>query len=57
MVRLAKEKGMDTTLIIGGGVIPEEDILFLREKGISMVFGSGASIEEIADYIRANVKR
>lgn len=55
VVRLAREKGMDKTLIIGGGIIPKEDIPFLREKGMSMVFAPGASIEEIADYIRANV--
>lgn len=57
LAALVKEKGMDEVLIIGGGVVPEEDIEFLREKGISAVFGPGTTIKEIADYIRANVKK
>ncbi len=56
VAELAKEKGMDRVLIIGGGAIPEEDIPFLQEKGISAIFGPGSTIKEIADYIRQNVK-
>jgi len=56
VTELAKEKGMDRVLIIGGGAIPEEDIPFLQEKGISAIFGAGSTIKEIADYIRRNVK-
>jgi len=56
VTELAKEKGMDRVLIIGGGAIPEEDIPFLQEKGISAIFGPGSTIKEIADYIRQNVK-
>jgi methylmalonyl-CoA mutase C-terminal domain/subunit len=51
------EKGMDKVLIIGGGIIPEEDIPLLKEKGISAVFGPGTQIEEVAKFIRENVKR
>jgi len=43
-------------LIIAGGSIPEEDIPFLKEKGIKAVFGPGSTVREIADYIRQNVK-
>jgi len=56
VTELAKQKGMDKVLIIGGGAIPEEDIPFLQEKGISAIFGPGSTIKEIADYIRQNVK-
>jgi len=56
VVELAKEKGLDKTLIIAGGAIPDEDIPFLQEKGIKAVFGPGTSIKEVADYIRQNVK-
>ncbi|WP_047985384.1 methylmalonyl-CoA epimerase [Ornithinibacillus californiensis] len=37
--------------VIGGGVIPSEDIPFLIEKGINRVFTSGSTIEELANYI------
>lgn len=56
VVEAAKEKGLDKTLIIAGGAIPDEDIPFLQEKGIKAVFGPGTSIKEVADYIRQNVK-
>lgn len=56
VVELAKEKGLDEALIIGGGIIPDEDIPFLKERGIAEVFGPGSTIKEIADYIRQNVK-
>ena len=49
-------KGMDRVLVIGGGIIPEEDIPLLKEKGIKAVFGPGTAIEEVAKFIRDNVK-
>ena len=57
VAELLAEKGMGKVLVIGGGVIPEEDIPLLKEKGIRGVFGPGTSIEEIASFIRGNVKR
>lgn len=56
VVQQLREKGMDNVLVIAGGVIPDEDIPILKEAGISAVFGPGASIKEIAKYIRENVK-
>lgn len=38
--------------VIGGGVIPSEDIPFLIENGIQKVFTSGASTEALARYIK-----
>jgi len=55
VVELARQKGLDKVLIIGGGTIPEEDIPFLKERGIAEIFGPGSTIEEIAGYIRKYV--
>jgi len=55
VAELLREKGAGNILVIGGGIIPEEDIPFLTEKGISAVFGPGTSLKEIADFIRKNV--
>lgn len=52
-----REKSMDNVLMIGGGIIPEEDVQFLKEKGVSAIFGPGTTIKKIADYIRNHVKR
>jgi len=38
--------------VIGGGVIPSEDIPYLLEKGIKKVFTSGASTDALANYIK-----
>jgi methylmalonyl-CoA epimerase len=38
--------------VIGGGVIPAEDIPFLIERGVKKIFTSGSSIEELATYIK-----
>ena len=57
VTRLLKGKDMDDVLVVGGGVIPEEDIPTLKKAGIAGVFGPGTHIEEIVEFIRKNVKR
>jgi methylmalonyl-CoA mutase C-terminal domain/subunit len=52
---LLKEKGLDDVLLLGGGIIPEEDIPKLREKGIAGVFGPGTPVEEIVEFVKKNV--
>jgi methylmalonyl-CoA mutase, C-terminal domain len=57
VAELASREGKDDFLIIGGGIIPEEDIPYLMEKGIKAIFGPGTRIKDIANFIRNNVKR
>jgi len=57
VVEQLKSKGVEDVMVLGGGIIPKEDVPFLKEKGVSSVFGPGTSIKEIANYIRENVKR
>ena len=58
VVELLKEnKVYDEMLVIGGGVIPDDDIPYLKEKGIAEVFTPGTPTSVTADFIRANVKR
>lgn len=57
VVELLREKGAGDTLVIAGGIIPEEDISFLKGQGIRAVFGPGTSIKEIADFIRKHVTK
>ena len=54
---LLKEKKMDDVLVIGGGVIPKEDIPALKKKGVSGVFGPGTPTDDIVDFIKKNVRR
>lgn len=58
VVDLLKENGVyDDMLVIGGGVIPEDDIPYLKEKGIAEIFTPGTPTGVTADFIRANLKR
>ncbi|MCK4416414.1 MAG: cobalamin B12-binding domain-containing protein [Thermoplasmatales archaeon] len=57
VTRLLKEKDMDDVLIVGGGVIPKEDVPKLKKAGVAGVFGPGTHTEDIVEFIRKNVKR
>ncbi len=57
VMELLKEKGVDDMLVIGGGIIPDEDIPALKEVGIADIFGPGTSTEDIVKYIQENVKK
>ena len=51
-VRLIREKTDKDILFIGGGIIPEKDILKLKEAGIAQTFGPGTPIPEIVNFIK-----
>jgi methylmalonyl-CoA mutase C-terminal domain/subunit len=57
VMELLGERGVDDVLVIGGGIIPEEDIPALKESGISKIFGPGTYTDEIITYIRENLKK
>ena len=56
VAELLKEKGLEHTLVIAGGIIPPEDFPFLKKHGINEVFIPGTSVQQTADYIRSKVK-
>jgi methylmalonyl-CoA mutase C-terminal domain/subunit len=56
VVKLLQGKGMGDVLVIGGGVIPDTDIQFLKDQGIAEVFTPGTSTADVIDFIRTNVK-
>ncbi len=51
-----KEYGaFEDTLLLVGGIIPDDDEDELKEIGVSEVFGPGASMEEMIEFVRENV--
>ena len=52
---LLKEKGVEDMLVLGGGIIPDEDIPALKDSGIAEIFGPGTTTQEIIDYIKGSV--
>jgi methylmalonyl-CoA mutase C-terminal domain/subunit len=57
VVKLLREKGGDDILVVCGGIIPYDDIPFLKEAGIKGIFQPGATTEEIICFIKAQVTR
>ena len=53
---LAAEDASDI-LLVGGGVIPDSDIPFLKENGIAEIFTPGTPTSVTIDFIKENVKR
>jgi len=56
IMELLKAEGVKDVLVVGGGIIPEDDIPGLKEAGIGEIFGPGTPLDEIVEYIRNNVK-
>ncbi len=56
VMQLLRQAGAGDVLVIAGGIISDADAEVLRrEHGIAQVFGPGASMKDIVEYIRANV--
>ncbi|MDQ3088500.1 MAG: cobalamin B12-binding domain-containing protein [Acidobacteriota bacterium] len=56
IVNLLRENGMDDTLVLVGGIVPQEDIKTLKAIGVSEIFLPGTSTEDIVTFIRQNVR-
>jgi len=57
IMELLKERGVHDVLVLGGGIIPDEDIPALKQVGIAEIFGPGTYTNDIVTYIRDNLKR
>jgi methylmalonyl-CoA mutase C-terminal domain/subunit len=56
IVNLLRENGMEDTLVLVGGIVPQEDISTLKANGVSEIFLPGTSTEDIVKYINENVR-
>src|SRR3989442_12043463 len=56
IVQLLREQGMNDCLVLLGGIVPQEDIPRLKAQGVAEVFLPGTNTQDIADFIRNNVK-
>jgi methylmalonyl-CoA mutase C-terminal domain/subunit len=56
VLELLKANKADDVMVVGGGIIPEEDILKLKKLGIKEIFLPGTSLDSIVGWVRDNVK-
>ena len=57
ITELMKQKGLNNILVLGGGVIPDEDIPALKKIGIAKVFGPDTPTNTIIKFIKENTQK
>ncbi|MDG7011688.1 MAG: methylmalonyl-CoA mutase, partial [Nitrososphaerota archaeon] len=55
--KFLEKKGGERIVVVGGGIIPEEDKPKLRRLGITGLYGPGSSFEEIVEHVRSRVSK
>lgn len=56
VAKLVREKGGDDILLVGGGIIPDDDKPRLEKLGISGNYGPGTPLKTIIDHVEKIVK-
>ncbi|RPJ23161.1 MAG: cobalamin B12-binding domain-containing protein [Desulfobacteraceae bacterium] len=57
VMELLKEKGVEDIMVIGGGIIPDEDVPSLKACGIAEIFGPGTNTQDIVGFIKAGIRK
>ncbi|MBX9792472.1 MAG: cobalamin B12-binding domain-containing protein [Pirellulales bacterium] len=57
LINLLKDRGLEHVVVILGGIIPADDIPGLEQLGVARIFTPGASLDEIAEFLRAAVEK
>ena len=52
VVDLLREKGAQDIKVVGGGVIPDEDVAELKAAGVAEIFTPGTTTTQVVDFVR-----
>jgi len=52
VLELLRAQGLEDVLVIGGGIIPDEDIARLESMGVARLFGPGTATRAAIEYVR-----
>ena len=55
VIQLLKDKGAEDIQVFGGGIVPDEDIVTLKQAGVLEMFTPGASMKQIIEWVQANI--
>ena len=55
LMDLITKEGIESVLVVVGGVIPNRDVPLLKELGVKGVFPGGTRFDEITQFIKTNV--
>jgi methylmalonyl-CoA mutase, C-terminal domain len=56
VVRELRDRGANDVVVVGGGIIPADDVPALKEAGIEEVFTPGAKTGDIAEWLRERLQ-
>ena len=56
VIDLLNEGGAGDIALIGGGIVPETDVVKLKAMGVREVFSPGTPLDAIVEWVRTNVK-
>ena len=56
VMKLLKEKGMEDVMVLVGGLIPDEDVDWLKKEGIKEIFGAGLDLNHLIELISTGVR-
>jgi methylmalonyl-CoA mutase C-terminal domain/subunit len=56
VIELLRANNADDIMVVGGGIIPEEDVPKLKKLGIKEIFLPGTSLDTVVTWVKDNVK-
>jgi len=55
VIELLKKEGAEDVVVFGGGIVPKDDIVKLKNMGVKEIFTPGAKTSEIVSWVRENI--
>ncbi len=55
VLEMLRERESHDIIVIVGGIIPKEDVVYLKKNGVAEVFSPGSSTEQIVEFIKQKV--
>jgi methylmalonyl-CoA mutase C-terminal domain/subunit len=55
VMQLLKQQDAAGIAVFGGGIIPEDDIVQLKQQGVAAIFTPGSSTQDIVKWIQGNI--
>ena len=57
VMELVKAKDLSDVLVMGGGIIPDEDVQPMKDAGIAAIYGPGTNTGDIISFIKEHVRQ
>jgi methylmalonyl-CoA mutase C-terminal domain/subunit len=57
VMKLLKEKGMEDVMVLVGGLIPDEDVDWLKKEGVREIFGAGSDLNQLIELVSTAARK